>query len=259
MEYLINIQSKKIGTVLNSVNAMELHSFIESKTQYSHWITRRIEKYDFIENQDYIIVETRTAGRPLKEYFITLDVAKELCMVENNEKGREARRYFIEAEKQLLNQNSSNSSDLQKVISGLKSGMTRKDKKIQRLEDEIQQLKIEHQKRVAIPHFSQNQKIDIILRNTENLLKQDGILPFQDMVKTRFDFMKNYIEAIRTGGTKLQMFTIDTIEDYKNKYIQESKQRVLVEHNYNLMIDKVREYIKVANQLSLLEPIGGDL
>lgn len=165
---------------------------------------------------------------------------------------------FFEMKKQLENK-SSNQPDLQKVISGLKSGMLRKDKKIERLENEIQQLKIEHQKRVAIPHFTQNQKIDIILRNTENLLKQDGILPFQDMAKVRFDFMRDYIEAIRTGGTKLEQFTINTIEDYKNKYMDESKRRVLVEHKYNLMIDKVREYIKVANQLSLLEPIGGDL
>lgn len=259
MNELIKINNQTVGVEEISSNAFDVYSFIQPKARFNDWIRNRIEQYEFIENQDYIKQTVLTGGRPKIDYHITLDMAKELCMVENNEKGREARRYFIEAEKQLLNQNSSNSSDLQKVISGLKSGMTRKDKKIQRLEDEIQQLKIEHQKRVAIPHFNQNQKIDIILRNTENLLKQDGILPFQDMVKTRFDFMKNYIEAIRTGGTKLQIFTIDTIEDYKNKYICESKQRVLAEHKYNLMIDKVREYIKVANQLSLLEPIGGDL
>ncbi|EAM0325957.1 phage antirepressor Ant, partial [Campylobacter coli] len=44
-----------------------------------------------------------TKGRPRKEYYITLDMAKELCMVENNEKGRQARRYFIECEKRLKN------------------------------------------------------------------------------------------------------------------------------------------------------------
>lgn len=156
-----------------------------------------------------------------------------------------------------INHRLSSEPDLQKVIAGLKSGMLRKDKKIQRLEDEIQQLKISHQKRVAIPHFNQNQKIDIILRNTENLLKQDGILPFQDMVKVRFDFLRDYIEAIRTGGSKLEQFTIDTIEDYKNKYIDESKRRVEVEHKYNLMIDRVKEFIRASNQICLLEPVGG--
>ncbi|EOV7248369.1 antA/AntB antirepressor family protein, partial [Campylobacter coli] len=59
--------------------------------------------YNFIENQDYIIELVYTKGRPRKEYYVTLDMAKELCMVENNEKGRQARRYFIECEKRLKN------------------------------------------------------------------------------------------------------------------------------------------------------------
>ena len=52
--------------------------------------------------QDYIIKITYTGRRPRKEYFVTLDMAKELCMVENNDKGKEARRYFIKCEKELL-------------------------------------------------------------------------------------------------------------------------------------------------------------
>ncbi|EKO5154772.1 antA/AntB antirepressor family protein, partial [Campylobacter coli] len=67
------------------------------------WIKNRISHYNFIENQDYIIEIVYTKGRPRKEYYVTLDMAKELCMVENNEKGRQARRYFIECEKRLKN------------------------------------------------------------------------------------------------------------------------------------------------------------
>lgn len=212
---------------------------------------------EFIENKHYIVDKSY---RNTRKIFWTKKGIVRLGFFIKSESAKKFRDW---AEDYIVNQNLnhrlSSEPDLQKVISGLKSGMLRKDKKIERLEDEIQQLKISHQKRTALPHFNQNQKIDIILRNTENLLKQDGILPFQDMVKVRFDFMRDYIEAIRTGGTKLEQFTINTIEDYKNKYINESKRRVLVEHKYNLMIDKVREYIKVANQLSLLEPIGGAL
>ncbi|ECQ1863758.1 phage antirepressor Ant [Campylobacter coli] len=72
-------------------------------TKFADWINRRINHYDFIENQDYIIELVYTKGRPRKEYYVTLDMAKELCMVENNEKGRQARRYFIECEKRLKN------------------------------------------------------------------------------------------------------------------------------------------------------------
>lgn len=104
MNPLIQLYDNIIGADVNSVNARELHEFIQSKSDYSTWIKNRIKKYDFQENQDYIIFQTKKAGNnaTLKEYFITLDMAKELSMVENNEKGREARRWFIEIEKRHL-------------------------------------------------------------------------------------------------------------------------------------------------------------
>jgi len=124
MKYLVNIETKTVGAETNSVNAKELHTFIQSKTRFNDWIKNRIKKYGFIENQDYIIVETKTAGRPLKEYYITLDMAKELSMVENNEKGREARRWFIEIAKRHFSQQpscselpkNSNLKELQEII-----------------------------------------------------------------------------------------------------------------------------------------------
>ncbi|RTJ21003.1 antA/AntB antirepressor family protein [Campylobacter jejuni] len=94
---------KTIGTEINSANAREIFCFLEIETQFSIWLERRILSYNFIENQDYIIELVYTKGRPRKEYYVTLDMAKELCMVENNEKGRQARRYFIECEKRLKN------------------------------------------------------------------------------------------------------------------------------------------------------------
>ena len=86
-------------------NARSLHAFLESKQQYSHWIKDRIADYGFQQNEDYIIVTERTSGRPRKEYHITLDMGKELSMVERNERGRQIRKYFIAIEKQA-NQNS---------------------------------------------------------------------------------------------------------------------------------------------------------
>ena len=86
-------------------NARELHAFLESKQQYTDWIKNRINEYGFIQDEDYIIVTERTSGRPRKEYHITLDMGKELGMVERNERGRQIRKYFIAIEKQA-NQNS---------------------------------------------------------------------------------------------------------------------------------------------------------
>lgn len=84
-------------------NVKFLFDYLEIDTKFADWIKNRISHYNFIENQDYIIEIVYTKGRPRKEYYVTLDMAKELCMVENNEKGRQARRYFIECEKRLKN------------------------------------------------------------------------------------------------------------------------------------------------------------
>ncbi|WHN18864.1 antA/AntB antirepressor family protein [Campylobacter jejuni] len=95
--------NKTIGAEINSVNAREIYKIINSEQEFANWIKNRISHYNFIENQDYIIELVYTKGRPRKEYYVTLDMAKELCMVENNEKGRQARRYFIDCEKRLKN------------------------------------------------------------------------------------------------------------------------------------------------------------
>ncbi|EIY3537187.1 antA/AntB antirepressor family protein [Campylobacter jejuni] len=95
--------NKTIGAEINSVNAREIYKIINSEQEFANWIKNRISHYNFIENQDYIIELVYTKGRPRKEYYITLNMAKELCMVENNEKGRQARRYFIDCEKRLKN------------------------------------------------------------------------------------------------------------------------------------------------------------
>ena len=86
-----------------TVDARELHAFLESKQQFVDWIKKRIKEYQFIENEDFFIfhkvMKNLKAGRPTKNYSLTLDMAKELCMVERNEKGRQARKYFIAVEK----------------------------------------------------------------------------------------------------------------------------------------------------------------
>lgn len=82
------------------VNARELHQFLNSKQEFANWIRNRIEKYSFEEGKDFLIILSKSqGGRPSIDYGLTLDMAKELGMVENNEKGRQARRYFIAMEK----------------------------------------------------------------------------------------------------------------------------------------------------------------
>ncbi|EQB9285435.1 antA/AntB antirepressor family protein [Escherichia coli] len=99
------------GTIANETallcNARDLHAFLGVKKVFAAWITNRISEYKFIENQDYILLSNlgkQTSGRGghnRKDYHLTLDTAKELAMVERNEKGRQIRRYFIECENKL--------------------------------------------------------------------------------------------------------------------------------------------------------------
>lgn len=101
------------------VNARELHAFLESKQEFSAWIGNRIEQYGFVDEQDFLIIlsKTQNGGRPRIDYHLTLDMAKELSMVERNEKGKEARRYFIDCEKRLYALAVSGTADPLTVIS----------------------------------------------------------------------------------------------------------------------------------------------
>lgn len=84
------------------VSARELHEFLEVKSRFNDWIKNRINKYELEENIDYtkILVQC-IRGQNEYDYVLLLDTAKELSMVENNEKGKQARKYFIQCEKKL--------------------------------------------------------------------------------------------------------------------------------------------------------------
>lgn len=84
------------------VNGRELHQFLEVGKDFSTWMKDRIEKYGFEEGLDYTVTLTKIGERSnvtRHDYFIQLDAAKEIAMVENNDQGRKVRKYFIEVEK----------------------------------------------------------------------------------------------------------------------------------------------------------------
>jgi phage anti-repressor protein len=91
------------GQTVQLCDARDLHKFIESQQEFANWIKNRIDDYGFVENQDFLIILSKSqGGRPRTDYHLTLDMAKELSMVERNEKGRQARRYFIGCEQRLI-------------------------------------------------------------------------------------------------------------------------------------------------------------
>lgn len=103
---LIKITTTEDGKKL--VSARELHEFLGLSKRFSAWFETysKNEYYGFIENEDFTSVLSSTvvnngAERQLQDYAITIDMAKELSMLSKTPKGGEARKYFIQCEKQL--------------------------------------------------------------------------------------------------------------------------------------------------------------
>jgi len=96
---------------INCVNSRNLHKALGSKQEYSTWIKKRIKQCQFIEGQDFIVQNSTIELTKLsnqkggntrsKDYIITFDMAKHLCLLEKNEIGHAIRQHFIEAEKQF--------------------------------------------------------------------------------------------------------------------------------------------------------------
>ena len=133
MDSLIQITKNTINAAeINSVNVREIYDYLGlAKGQFSRWIKTAIEKYDFIQNEDFLSIDTDVEG--VKDYIVTLDMAKELCMVSNTEKGKEARKYFIEFEKQgktLINQQSQEI----RLLQGMLNTISKMDNRVTELE-----------------------------------------------------------------------------------------------------------------------------
>lgn len=102
MNTLIEIKERIIDReTVQTVNARELHVFLGITSKFADWIKNRIKECKFRENIDFIgfSKNLEKGGRPSMEYYLTLDMAKHLSMIERNDKGHQAREYFIECEK----------------------------------------------------------------------------------------------------------------------------------------------------------------
>lgn len=106
-------ENNNLGTLLpinesngnQAVNARDLHAFLEVGRDFSNWMKDQIERCDLTENQDYEVFaekgENSKGGRPSKEYALSISAAKEISMMSQTEKGKQARRYFIACEDKL--------------------------------------------------------------------------------------------------------------------------------------------------------------
>lgn len=91
----------KVDFDTQMVSARELHERLNIKTPFTMWFDR-VKDYGFTEGEEFFTKKLETSeqgGRPATDYEITIDMAKEICMIQRTEKGRQIRQYFIDLEK----------------------------------------------------------------------------------------------------------------------------------------------------------------
>jgi len=82
-----------------TVSGRDLHEYLEIDTAYTTWFSRMTE-YGFVDGADFLsFLEESTGGRQATDHQLTIDMAKEICMLQRNDKGKQARQYFINLEK----------------------------------------------------------------------------------------------------------------------------------------------------------------
>lgn len=155
------------GCPKQTVNARELHAFLEVQTRFNDWIKNRVDEYGFIENQDFItFTENLVNGGRRIEYALLLDMAKELSMVERTAKGKQARQYFIDCEKRA------------QAVPQIPQTLSEALRLAADLADEKATLLAEQQRnapKVAFAEAVSNANDTILIRDLAKVLKQNGI------------------------------------------------------------------------------------
>ncbi len=179
------------------VNGRDLWAFLTIKTKFADWIKNSIRDFDFIEGQDFELFSKflETGGRT-KEYVLKIDMAKELSMLARNDKGKEARKYFIEVEKAW---------NLPELV--MARALQFANQKILTYQDNITQLEktVEKQKpKVLFANSVASSKTSILIGELAKLIKQNG----HDIGQNRlFEWLRGNGYLIRRKGTDRNMPT----------------------------------------------------
>jgi anti-repressor protein len=172
-----------------AVSARDLHDFLEVKTAYKDWFPRMCE-YGFTEGEDFCsFLSESTGGRPAQDAVLTIDMAKELCMIQRNEKGKQARQYFLQIEK--------NWNSPEKVMA---RALQIAGDKLKRLENKVEA----DVPKVLFADAVSASKTSILVGELAKLLKQNGV----DIGQHRlFRWMRENGYLIRRNSTDFNMPT----------------------------------------------------
>jgi len=215
-----NMELIKVTTTENGsqvVSARELHKFLESKQDFSTWIKARIDKYGFVSEVDFTLHKFMEGKVWKHEYILTLDTAKELAMVEGNEKGKQARRYFIECEKKLREVVTKPMTALE-LIAAQAQAMVEMEKKMNVMDEKINFIYDKYQnsqKQLSslplsdepIPEQSLRSKINELVRGYATMVGADykdvWVRVYKDLYY-RYGVNVNAVKSIKNRETKLE-------------------------------------------------------
>ena len=215
-----NMELIKVTTTENGsqvVSARELHEFLGSKQDFSTWIKARIDKYGFVSEVDFTLHKFMDGKVWKHEYILTIDVAKELAMVEGNEKGRQARRYFIECEKKLREVVTKPMTTAQmfalqaKAMLEMEERMNVMDEKINFIYDQYQnsqkQLSLLPLSEEPVPEQSLRSTINELVRSYATMVGADykdvWVRVYKDLYY-RYGVNVNAVKSIKNRETKLE-------------------------------------------------------
>ena len=157
-----------------TVSGRALHDALEVKTEYRHWFGRMTE-YGFTEGVDFNPVKidrvrmegSREVSRTIEDHQLTIDMAKELCMIQRTERGKECRRYFLDVERQWNSPEAVMARALQMAERKLEDVRSR----VKLLEAKAE----EDRPKVLFADSVSASKTSILVGDLAKLLKQNGV------------------------------------------------------------------------------------
>lgn len=180
------------------VYGTDLHRILEVKSNYRDWIKNRMNDIGAVEYEDYeSFAKNLAKGRPSLDHIIKLDVAKEMAMLERNEKGRQVRRYFIQVEKRYKKSDSGTLPTGKELIA---LAVIEAQKTIAEQEQAIQRMKPKERFADAVLSSSTS----ILIGELAKILYQNGVDTGE---KRLFDWMRQEGFLIRRKGMDYNMPT----------------------------------------------------
>lgn len=178
-----------------TVSARELHRFLEATERFSYWF-ERMSQYGMVEGEDFVgcKVFNTQAHQELQDFQLTIECAKEICMIQRNGRGKQARQYFIQLEKDW--------NSPEKVMA---RALQIADQKIHHLETRVAEMK---PKELFADAVSAS-KSSILVGDLAKLLKQNGVDIGQ---KRLFQWLREKGYLIKQQGASWNMPTQRSME-----------------------------------------------